>query len=76
MVMPSDPISKVWFELYLTFSYEFNSQIPFHDLFELNGVSFSVQTLEVSEMFFVKISSNYLIQRVVCHTQGLDCFLK
>ena len=30
------------------FFYEFNSQIPFHDLFELNGVSFSVQTPEVS----------------------------
>ena len=38
----------MWFELYLTFSYEFNSHIPFHDLFELNGVSFSVQTPEVS----------------------------
>ena len=38
----------MWFELYLTFSYEFNSQIPFHDLFEINGVSFSVQTPEVS----------------------------
>ena len=40
----------MWFELYLTFSYEFNSHIPFHDLFELNGVSFSVQTPEVSQM--------------------------
>jgi len=40
----------MWFELYLTFSYEFNSDIPFHDLFELNGVSFSVQTPEVSQM--------------------------
>ena len=39
----------MWFELYLTSSYEFNSHIPFHDLFELNGVSFSVQTLEVSQ---------------------------
>ena len=37
----------MWFELYLPFSYEFNSQIPFHDLFELNGVSFSVQIPEV-----------------------------
>ena len=48
MFLLSHPISNVWFELYLTFSYEFNSQIPFHDLFELNGVSFSVQTPEVS----------------------------
>ena len=39
----------MWFELYLTFSYEFNSHIPFHDLFELNGVSFSVQTPEVTQ---------------------------
>ena len=50
MFLPSHPISNVWFELYLTFSYEFNFQIPLHDLFELNGVSFSVQTPEVSQL--------------------------
>ena len=49
MFLPSHPISNVWFELYLTFSYEFNFQIPLHDLFELNGVSISVQTPEVSQ---------------------------
>ena len=50
MLLHSHPISNVWFELYLTFSYEFNFQFPFHDLFELNGVSFSVQTPEVSHL--------------------------
>jgi hypothetical protein len=50
MLLHSHPISNVWFELYLTFSYEFNFQFPFHDLFELNGVSFSVQTPEVSQL--------------------------
>ena len=61
MFLPSHPISNVWFELYLTFSYEFNSQIPFHDLFELNGVSFSVQTPEVSQFLSTKLTEVLIV---------------
>ena len=61
MFLPSHPISNVWFELYLTFSYEFNFQIRFHDLFELNGVSFSVQTPEVSQFLSTKLAEVLIV---------------
>ena len=34
----------------LLFLSEFNFQIPSYDLFELNGLTFSIQTLEVSQL--------------------------
>ena len=74
MFLPSHPISNVWFELYLTFSYEFNFQIPFHDLFELNGVSFSVQTPEVSHTMALPQGATFVFGTWVCVANGSGGF--
>ena len=49
---------------------------PWNSFHSLTGQDRPYLVTQVGKTFFVKISPNYSIQRVVCPTQGLYCFLK